>query len=186
MFGLLFAIGAAVLVTINPPAFYALGILGAVVWLVVRGFDLADWLHSGPKMDPAIKGLLTCIGIVVAMFVAAALLKPTFAHAANYDFESKPFAIVCSGILKGDNKSVRLEVAVPKDDYSSDAFICSAADRIDAHPKYRVKYMLAGDKPVFQVLNACTVGKPCRFSGLMKGVGYDVYYWVRLDKVSAD
>lgn len=116
---------------------------------------------------------------------AIAFWATTAAQAANYEL-TPPSPMVCEGILVSTNGSYRL---VADDSHlnseSDDDRICASATIAEeSRNKYALKYTLK-DKEISRILKTCSVGKLCRIDGDMSGLTHDVYFFVKINSVSA-
>jgi hypothetical protein len=110
---------------------------------------------------------------------------PVAAQAANYELTT-PSPMVCEGILATTNGAYRL---VADDSHlnsdSDDDRICTMATIAEeSHSKYALKYTLK-DNEISKILKICSVGKLCRIEGDMSGLTHDVYFFVKINAVSA-
>jgi hypothetical protein len=98
-------------------------------------------------------------------------------NAAQYEL-GKPFPKVCDGILKSYNGTeYHLETA---EDYA-DHIICSATIASNGP---RGPHEL-GNETVVRLFRTCSIGKPCRIIGLINGWSHDIWFWQRIDSISA-
>ena len=110
---------------------------------------------------------------------------PTAVQAANYELVA-PSPMVCEGILVSMNGSLRL---VADDNHlnsaSDDDRICASATIAEeSRNKYALKYTLK-DNEISKILKICAVGKLCRIDGEMSGLTHDVFFFVKINSVSA-
>jgi hypothetical protein len=112
--------------------------------------------------------------------VCLAVTVSAVAEAARYEL-GKPFPMSCVGILDSKAGGYFLTTEGRSDD---DRICHYATIAEESTAKHALKYTLR-EKTVIQVLRVCTLGKPCRIEGLMNGLTHDVYFWVRVDSVTA-
>jgi hypothetical protein len=105
-------------------------------------------------------------------------------QAANYELGT-PFPIACEGILVSENGIYTL---VADDNHlnsdSDDDITCLHATVAEKSNINALKYTLK-DNEISRILKTCSVGKLCRIEGSMNGLTHDVYFFVKIDSVSA-
>jgi hypothetical protein len=119
------------------------------------------------------------IGLATAVSISCA------AEAAQYQLGT-PFPIACEGVLENHNGEYVLRA---DDDHlntdSQNDFICGLATVAEeSTAKYRLKYTLR-ENAIIRILRTCSLGKLCRIVGYVNGLSHDVYFWVKIDSVSA-
>ena len=117
------------------------------------------------------------IGLAVIIWAPAV-------QAANYELGT-PFPMVCEGVLVSENGIYTL---VADDNHlnsdSDDDIVCLHATVAEKSSMYALKYTLK-DNEVDRILKTCSVGRLCRIEGDMNGLTHDVYFFVKIDSVSA-
>ena len=115
-----------------------------------------------------------------------ALITPfhTAVHAATYEL-GPPFHIACEGTLVMRNISLELVV---DDGVSSsnpdDDFICSSVILAEKSTNVALKYTLK-ENEISRILKFCSVGKLCRIEGDVRNFTHGVFFFVRINSISA-
>src|SRR6202022_2037370 len=105
-------------------------------------------------------------------------------YAANYELGA-PFPMTCEGILEYRNGIYTLNLNLDQRDPTTDNRICNSATVAEeSRTKYALKYTLK-EKAISQILKICSLEKTCRIVGYMNGLSHDVYFWVKINSVSA-
>jgi hypothetical protein len=107
-----------------------------------------------------------------ALIAIALLTAP--AQAANYDYSLKAEPTTCVGvIIQQDDGSLALRGDADGVSY------CGFAELTfkQASP---AKGQL-GPSTVPFILRSCSAGMRCKITGLLKGIGHDIFYWSRID-----
>jgi hypothetical protein len=119
------------------------------------------------------------LGLSITIWVPAAV------QAANYGLVA-PSPMVCEGILVSTNGSYRLVADANhlNSDSDDDRICASATIAEESRNKYALKYTLK-DNEISRILKICSVGKLCRIEGEMSGLTHDVYFFVKINSVSA-
>jgi hypothetical protein len=116
--------------------------------------------------------------------LAVTIWAPVAVQAANYELGT-PFPIACEGILVSEGGSYKLDADVTEASADSDEFICASATIAEkSDNKYALKYTLK-DNEITRILKVCSVGKLCRIEGEMSGLTHDVYFFVKINSISA-
>jgi hypothetical protein len=106
------------------------------------------------------------------------------AEGANYELGT-PFPIACEGILVSENGIYGfVEDDKHLNSGSDDDIVCLHATIAEKSNINALKYSLK-DKEISRILKTCSVGKLCRIEGYMNGLTHDVYFFVKIDSVSA-
>jgi hypothetical protein len=117
--------------------------------------------------------------------LATVVFLPSCGQAAQYQL-GKPFPMTCEGTLVYHKGIYSLEQDIdhPSTDPDHD-LICGLADLAEeSDTGYALKYSLK-EKAIIQILKSCSLSKLCRVVGYVNGLSHDVYFWVRIDSVSA-
>jgi hypothetical protein len=130
------------------------------------------------ETDPTSMAASKWIALAVAIFL------PATAQPAEYQL-IPPFHMVCEGILVSQNGAYKL---VEDDRHlnsdSDDDRICLEATIAENSGRSSLKYTLK-EREISRILKVCSVGKLCRIEGAMSGLTHDVYFFVKIDAVSA-
>src|SRR5262245_12834669 len=115
----------------------------------------------------------------------AAIIWTPAVQAANYELVD-PFPMTCEGILVSENGIYGLvEDAGHLNSNSDDDILCLHATIAEkSSTPYALQYTLK-DKEISRILKTCSVGKLCRIEGLVSGLSHDVWFFVKIDSVSA-
>jgi hypothetical protein len=118
------------------------------------------------------------------MGLAFAIWTPAAAQAAQYEL-LPPFPMTCEGILVSENGQYTfLSDESHLNSNSDDDIICSHATIAEKSDQIALKYTLK-EKEITRILKICSVGQKCRIEGSMSGLTHDVYFFVKIDSVSA-
>ena len=118
-----------------------------------------------------------------ALLAVVAVFGTPATEAANYSL-GKPFPMMCEGLLESRGDGTSYTLRIEKDDLTDDERICASATIAEENGvRYRTPRAL-GDKTIIRLLRSCSLGKPCRISGLMSGWSHDVWFWQRIDSIS--
>ena len=114
----------------------------------------------------------------------AAIAWTPAVQAANYELGT-PFPMTCEGILVSENGIYGL---VSDDDHlnsaSDDDILCLHATIAEKSSRYALPYTLK-ENEISRVLKTCSVGKLCRVEGYVNGLTHDVWFFVKIDSLSA-
>jgi hypothetical protein len=117
------------------------------------------------------------VGLAVIIWTSAV-------QAANYELVD-PFPMTCEGILVSENGIYGLVGdADHLNSNSDDDILCSHATIAEKSSKYALQYTLK-EKEISRILKTCSVGKLCRIEGVVSGLTHDVWFFVKIDSVSA-
>jgi hypothetical protein len=117
--------------------------------------------------------------------LATIVFLPSSGQATQYQL-GKPFPMACEGNLVYHKGIYSLEQDIdnPSSDPDHD-LICGLADLAEeTDTGSALKYTLK-EKAIIQILRSCSLGKLCRVVGYVNGLSHDVYFWVRIDSMSA-
>jgi hypothetical protein len=122
--------------------------------------------------------------VMAAAAFVATILCPPLGQAAQYSLGT-PFPIACEGILGSRNGIYFLDEDPdhPRSNLEND-IICSNATIAEEKSKHALKYTLKEDA-IIRLLRKCSLGKPCRIVGYVNGLSHDVYFFVKIDTISA-
>ncbi len=115
--------------------------------------------------------------------LAAAMSMPAAAHAATYEL-GEPFHIVCAGLLVSQNGSYEFAGGASETNDPEDDEVCAAVIVAEKNQPDALKYTLK-DNEISRILKTCTVGRRCRIEGEVRNFTHGVFFFVKIDAISA-
>ena len=116
--------------------------------------------------------------------LAVMMAAPGAAHAATYELGA-PFHIACQGILVSENGAFRLDLDDGHPNANADdEIVCVSAIVAEKNGPTALKYTLK-DSEVSRIMSICSVGKLCRIEGDVRNFSHGVFFFVKIDSISA-
>jgi hypothetical protein len=140
-------------------------------------FRINDELNWATKMSNS-----KWAGLAVIMWIPAAV------HAATYEL-GEPFHTACEGILVSQIGIYGFDRDDPDHpataDDEADNEVCERVIVAEKNSLIALPYTLK-DNEISRILNTCSVGKRCRIEGDVRNFTHDVFFFVKIDSISAN